>query len=539
MPLALAAAAFFITAINLALPGYAMVSAWMPHILLFPFLFYVVVCAWVASGNPRPLPLLAGAGMLLVHIHVAQCLLAGALGGAACVSGFLRSRGAAWIKPAAAAALVVACFLAPILVEIAIHEPDNLDAILSYSRAHPGQQKSWGAAAWYFGSFLVYIAQPQAAPPVPASLVSAFLTPRVAGYWALFAAAAACAWLAFRRSRPPLPPMLAFAALAGVAASILFVCWGTRIAGELYNFNGFFVYGMQLLFWLLLAAVIAKAAPARVLRAAWPAALVVLALCAPSFKISYHGLPELGGLGAHLPPPGTGGVRLDFAPADWTTAAGVAVQMARQGRPFCVVPEWEFAFGRRYVCPEVLARPRLLVSSAPGLTCAPPCRTLLREPNLSVALDPPAWNKLPLALDGTGGPGIKEDFYPPEQGGTWTRRAASIRFALAPDLGAGPCCRLRVLGSVLPGRPAELTLNGRKAGTIDHIWNSTAEFVVGRDWFRPGQENRVVLEVPNAGPLPGDYRELGMRFERLIEPLDKSGAAPRSGLLSGYHPPYG
>ena len=51
----------------------------MPHVLLFPFLFFVAVCAVVAIGEVSKLPLLTLAGLLLIHGHTAQPLFVGTL----------------------------------------------------------------------------------------------------------------------------------------------------------------------------------------------------------------------------------------------------------------------------------------------------------------------------------------------------------------------------------------------------------------------------------------------------------------------------
>ena len=509
-PLALAAAALLLATINHDLPGSAPVSVWMPHVALFPFLFFLAVCASVATGEMRRLPLLAGAGMLLVHLHVAQCLFVTVLGGAACFSGFRRRGASPWRRPAIVAAVVACVFLVPILLEIALYEPDNLDHVLAYSRQHPGAQKSLGEAVWYFGSFLAYLPAPDNTKPGVASLWASFARPYVILYWVAFAALATLLW---RRKRKALSPFLRLAALACAVASALFLFWGTRIADELYNFNGYFIYSVQLMLWLVLAALLAQAMPKRAAVAAWAAALVLLAALSPRFKMSYFGLPLLPAIAADIPRAEAGKLRLEFPHAEWSNAAGIAIQLARQGKPFCVAPGWEFAFGRPNVCAEESITQTYVMFAPPE--CRPPCRMVFQQPGLAVALRPPVWCRLPLEFNAEDGADIKENFNAPEHELRWTRRTGIIRFALAKDFTGRQSIRIRVEASTGPGRPAKLLLNGRVAGSMDHMWNSAAEFVVGREWFRPGEENRLVFEVPNAGPIHPDYRELGLRFERL------------------------
>lgn len=512
-PLALAAAAAVTATINHDLAGSAPVSVWMPHVALFPFLFFLALCASVAAGEIRRLPLLAGAGMLLVHLHVAQCLFAAALGGTACVFGFRRRGAAPWRRPAVAAAAVVCVFLAPILLEIALYEPDNLDTVLAYMREHRGAQKTIGQAIWYFCTYLVYLPAPDVAQPGFASLWASFARPYVVLYWLAFAALTALAVLSWRLKRKALPPFLRLAAAGCAAASALFLFWGTRIGGELYNFNGYFIYSVQLLLWFVLAAVLARAMPKRAAVAAWAAALAALALLSPRFKITYAGMPSLPAIAAAIPRLEPGRLRLDFPHDEWPNAAGVGIHLARQGKPFCVVPQWEFAFGRPYVCREQ-SMTQTLVLFAPR-ECRPPCRMLFQQSNYAVALRPPAWCRLPVEFGAEDGADVKQLFHPPEDGRRWTGRTGVIRFALAKDFTGSESIRIRVEASTVPGRPARLLLNGHAAGEMDRMWNSAAEFVVERKWFLPGEENRLVFEVPNAGPIHPDYRELGLRFKCL------------------------
>ncbi|MGA8873982.1 MAG: hypothetical protein WB555_00545, partial [Candidatus Korobacteraceae bacterium] len=79
VPAALSLSLLFIYIVNRTIAGSAILSIWMPHVLMFPFLFFVTVCAAVAIGEVSKLPLLAFAGLLLLHGHTAQPLFVGTL----------------------------------------------------------------------------------------------------------------------------------------------------------------------------------------------------------------------------------------------------------------------------------------------------------------------------------------------------------------------------------------------------------------------------------------------------------------------------
>jgi hypothetical protein len=55
-PLALTGAVLWMMAVNYTVPTGAMVSPWMPHVALFPFLFFLTAGVSVASGRIDHLP---------------------------------------------------------------------------------------------------------------------------------------------------------------------------------------------------------------------------------------------------------------------------------------------------------------------------------------------------------------------------------------------------------------------------------------------------------------------------------------------------
>ncbi len=104
-----------------------------------------------------------------------------------------------------------------------------------------------------------------------------------------------------------------------------------------------------------------------------------------------------------------------------------------------------------------------------------------------------------------------------EHGARWTRDSAAELLLPLPEGWRGKRCRLeleagangrQVLELGLDGGPlARFTLEGREPARV------TAEFAAAR--LRPGQVQRLGLQLPQARSLPNDPRRLGLRFVRL------------------------
>src|ERR1019366_6867458 len=263
-PLALAAAVLVIYNVNLSHPGSALVSSWMPHVALFPFLFFASACASVAAGRVGHLPLLALGAMTVVHLHVAQILFAGVLSLAACLAALVWALRApasrrAFRQHAPAVALsvgIVALFLLPMVLDLVLPKPNNLDYVRAYLQLSPDPHQGIGVSSRYLLGFLTF--SPDAVSPVyaPASdlLAQAAHTPHVAICWALFAAGLGTS-VAMAVRHPKLLSRFTWVALAeGVVIVALFLYWADRITGGMYQFNGFFIYSLHLLGLFLIAA---------------------------------------------------------------------------------------------------------------------------------------------------------------------------------------------------------------------------------------------------------------------------------------------
>lgn len=118
---------------------YSLAGPWVPVFVIAPFLLLLVASASVAAGRARHLWLLAAAGGLLVHAHVAFSLFVTVLTAAAVLTwavteragprALLRRSPRSW----ATAGLVVAAFLVPIALNTALNWPGEIPKYLTFS----------------------------------------------------------------------------------------------------------------------------------------------------------------------------------------------------------------------------------------------------------------------------------------------------------------------------------------------------------------------------------------------------------------------
>jgi len=501
-PLAAGAAVWLIWSVNHAQPGAALVSLWMPNVALFAFLFFAAACASVAVGRAEDLPLLALGAMVMIHLHVAQLLFAGVMSLAACAAlavsvrrGLGRHAGAIGLS-----AGIVGLFVAPMVVELLVHKPNNLDYVRAYLERYPNPNQGMLVAARYLLSFLTFSkdADLRVYAPTYGLLAQAVQTPAVMTYWGIFGAGL-CAAGAMAVSCRKLISRFMWVVLAecGLIAG-LFLYWANRITGDMYNFNGFFFYSIHLLGLFLIAGVVSgwqvnrRPGVGRWGRALWAVPLVSIAAVPGEFRNTNPGDPAVLSIAGGLR--GTEAYELLFQHDDWITATGVANQLVRRGQAFCVTHDWGFMFGHEYEC-RAGTTPR------------------------KVAITRNAWFdlgrlplKLPVAIDTEEVWARREGFfaaeYAPEGNHCWSGRSASLTFTLEIEAVVAEY-RVTMTGSVLPDRPVEVSINGHRLGVADGIWKSSTSFRAVREWLRPGEMNTMTFETANAGPITGDARELG------------------------------
>ncbi len=496
-PLALGAAVLLIFEVNHAQPGSALVSLWMPHVALFAFLFFASACASVAAGRIGHLPLVALGAMLLVHLHMAQFLFAGVMSLGACAALAAGRRDfRQHARTIALSAGIVILFLAPIGLELVLHKPNNLDYLRAYLEKYPNPNQGIAVAARYLLGFLTFSPDIDRRVYAPASglAAQAAANPLVVAYWLLFAAGL-CMAVAMAVRCPKLLSRFTWIVLAECAViSVLFLYWANRITGEMFNFNGFFFYAIHLLGLFLIAGTVSswqatfRPGLRRWCRLVWAVALLSIVAVAGEFRNPDQGNPAIQKISEQLRSPDR--YELLFQHDDWQTAVGVANRLARRRQDFCVTGNWGFMFGYEYVCAPAAAPRKVVITQSAAYE-------LGSQPL-----------KLPVTIDMEEVAARKDGFYAPEGDHCWSRRTASLAFGLDRDAGAA-AYRVTLTGSVLPERPVQVSLNGRRVGVADGIWKSSVSFVAGGDALRPGEINRLTFDTANSGPIAGDARELG------------------------------
>ena len=526
VPAALSLSLFFIYIVNRTIPGSAILSIWMPHVLLFPFLFFVAVCAVVAIGEVSKLPLLTLAGLLLIHGHTAQPLFVGTLSFMSIATlWFRKGRGSSLKqfvrhnrKSVAISLILCVLFATPIVLEAFLDRPNNLHAILVYSAGHRGLQQRPGLALKYEASFLAFVPDTEIVLPAKsAHLISLGGSKTyVVLYWCL-------GWLLiglligiYGKKWAAIPFFWKYVAAEILVVSLLFYIWTLKMGGPLFNFNGFFFFGVQLLALMVMAALVldgfnitARPAVAIILCALIPTSMFA---ARDEFKNGWPGEPVTDRIYAAIPPD-IGPVHLRFIWDDWLQVLGVAYRMEREGRPFCLDNPWIFSFDPKNVCRDMDSLKNLVLTRVPR-ECNPPCRELLKDPSFELQLIPYPFLKLPFDIKPNNIQTLNIDFMTDENGPSWSGRTSTVYFRLAPDFGDAARVRVTVLGNATPGRPAQIILNGHTLGTIS-AGPSSSDFVVDRSILRAGEENALVIQVDNAGPAGPDPRTFGFDWNGL------------------------
>jgi hypothetical protein len=365
IPLVLVAGALHFSAVNYNLPASSFQSVWLPHVLLFPFLCFLVACAAMASGSlTEILPAIVCGGML-VHGHVAQPLFVVPFFILACVAfatgSLMRRQSAATELRKHRNRLIVSgmllmVFLLPIFLDWLKAEKSNLHLFQLHLAQHSGDHKTVSQSLAYLCTFLCYLAEPEKIFDAAGKPDMEFLWERwpFTAVWILIAVALlAFAPIASRRSNRFVRWLYIYFGI-GIALTI---CWGVLQSGLMFNFNSYFNFG--LLFVAVILVIIALCAYVPV--PANPRSAIVFSLAAIPlylatvypwrFDIVFRDQQQaiqLSGLKNFAENDGGAVKYLKFNHPDWPWAAGVAVALQRLGFQFAVPPQWEFMFGREH-----------------------------------------------------------------------------------------------------------------------------------------------------------------------------------------------
>ncbi|HYJ06864.1 MAG TPA: hypothetical protein VEX43_17160 [Chthoniobacterales bacterium] len=368
IPLLLVFGGLHFATVNSVIRDSVFTSIWAPHVLLFPFLCFLIACASLASGDAKALVAATVAGSFLVHGHVAQplfvvpCFL---LAIAVLLGRSRRSNGsfAAAIRlhkrPILISGGIVVLALVPLVIDATRGRQSNLNLILQHFSGHSGDRKTLPASLIYLATFFSYVANPETFCDQITGGSLRFLRDRwhfVAAWVAIALGLLGFGWRAFRRNR--------FAAWLGIyfiLSTGLTVCWGVMQNGPMFNFNGFFNFGLIFILLILVAAVLCDAIPVKASRTA-SIGLGILGLllfvpvtrgwrlAAEMPSVSYP--PTLSsGLASATQADGARTKFLVFPHGDWPQAVGVALALERLGYNYAITPEWAFMFGRDHARP--------------------------------------------------------------------------------------------------------------------------------------------------------------------------------------------
>lgn len=528
-PAALGLSLLFIYVVNCTIPGSAIFSIWMPHVLMFCFLFFLTAGASLAGGRTAHLPWMILSGCTLIHGHVAQPLFVGTLGTMAVVTVWWRcgrSIGTARFirqnrKAIAVSLLVIVVFSLPIVLDVTLHHDNNVRAILRHSALHQGLQQPFLKSLKYESSFFAFIAKPEVVLESPrAGLIKkALARPEVATLWCLGALMLGLTLWLFRKSHDSVSLFVRYGVFEILVVAALFYYWTLKMTGALFNFNGYFFFSVELLALLLMASVILDGFQLNVK----PTLSVVLCALMPlsmfagqrGFLNTEKGEIETDRLVATLPQIDGQPVHLSFDGGDWMIEAGIASRLQHEHQSFCVDDLWAFTFGRDHRCQQFKNLDNLILSRVPE-ACEAPCRLLMKDDRFELELTPYPELKLPFTIKPDDRTSLNKGFneFLGTAGPVWATAHATIYFRLAPDFGDAPRVRLKIFGTANPDHPVKILLNDHFLGTIT-AGHDTSEFTVDRTLLVPG-ENRLVIQVDDPLKVPGDPqnnpRVLGFSF---------------------------
>ena len=365
VPVILLAGALHFGAVNYHIPASSFESIWPPHVLLFPFLCFVIACAAIGSGSLAEILPAVVSGSMLVHGHVAQPLFVIPFFILACVAfatGSLVRRQSITtelrkhrIQLLISAALLMV-FLLPIVMDALKGEKSNLHHIRQHLAVHSDDHKTVSQSLVYLCTFFCYLAEPEKIFSSNGTANFAFLWERwpFTAIWAAIAVAA-LVWMpiAFRQTNRFVRWLYIYLGF-GLALTI---CWGVLQNGPMFNFNSYFNFG--LIFVAVILVVIGTcsylAGPfnRRTGIALGSAAILLYLTTAYSWRchIAFRDLnqvTEFTGLKEFAQKDGKTVKFLKFNHPDWPWVAGVALALERLGYGFAVAPRWEFMFGAEH-----------------------------------------------------------------------------------------------------------------------------------------------------------------------------------------------
>lgn len=534
----------------------AIYSVWPPHVLLMPFLCFLVACAAVAAGDRAALPLFVLAGGFLVHGHIAQPLFVGPMGLGALVLAARKWRGR-WREIAASPAgvlsmVLAALFLLPLVLDLFAGRASNAYAVWLHIKYQSDHGKSLFKSLLCYGSYFLGMNDPTMFNRLTATTHVPFV--RHAGLLAgWLITLAASAWYLLRRRPGSGADDVRFGRLLlgfWVAASALTLVWGMRQDGGFTNFNSHFNH--SLVFAVALIAIVALTHVLPPTPRALGLCVVVASAIAFVVMIPYE--VEIGTRGddaearmrslldADPRPAAPKLLVIDVQPdrVEWYEAVTAARALQRRGIPFYVTPDWQVMFGAdrvfanqgdlldhgglsiwRIVRHTRAPRGAHELNSESSVVFVPPAQLAAFPLDLSFArgTKPP-----PFAIYGLGGA---------EEGWTWTTAKVVAFEFTAPTAPADLEFALDASGFTSTAHPAgqraTLVVNGDVVGhaTFDDS-RQVLKGTIPRATWNARTPCTIRIDLPDAiSPAElgesDDRRVLGLRIYRLsVRPAAKS-----------------
>lgn len=484
--------ALFAFAVHLQLADHAFISTWPPHVLLMPFLCFLVGVSSIAAGNISHLPITVLAGCFLVHGHVAQPLYVVPLFSLAYGTVWWRegrrfsNKRAFWRAsraPHLLSGVCIAVFLVPLVIDVCAGAQSNFAKILEFETSFHDSSKPLWKAIVYFVSFFGYVKKQELFLSIFGPERSAAIGEHVLGYWIWgVMIAAVLSWIVRSHlERRPGPPVFV-RVLTGFTACafLLSLYWGTVQIGPMYEYNGYFFYAILGCVLLLFCALV-SALP-------FPhqntGALILYAAAAVvGWQRQYTPLP-IDYTNRKIPPavrqalasdPRTAAPKyLLFNRGDWGEAVSIALALAREGREFRADADWGTKFA-----PDAEFEPAPPAFDFSGvstwrLSRAGPSNTgsLIRD-NLRVYFEPLPFDPHNATIDCSENGNLELytlfGFTSPLESATWTIRPYAGLVFDSPPISSDLSVTFFAEPFACPGipgnQPMTLTVNGQEVFT--------------------------------------------------------------------------
>lgn len=434
-------------------PG-AFLVLWPPFVLILPFALFLVTAAHVSGGGWSSLPWLALSGGFLVHGHVAQSLFVGPLAIIALVLGLRSSRAQGTnTTPTRRIGLItvglVALFLLPLMLDVALGRDSNLYRILLHLRSNAQPATGFVNAAGSTLSYFGYCTHQEQWWGIEAKGTwQEFFGRHYPGLivWSTILTVAVAIFRKIPRQSDVAALRFVRSLLLQCAGALaLTVVWGLLQHGDITYFNSYFMFGLMLA--ILIAVTIYCG---EILRPAWlrstiPLAVIAVVAFEEKLYSPMYGLTPLGTeIEAHLPAL-LQADRQPLAPKvlvfsdDWVETVTLAAALQRRSIDFRVSPVRRVMFGADHVlrASEQTAQKgavswwRIVKTDKLGPN------DLRIGPSTSLhSAAPPQLPTLPTLLDfsdnGNTGPYCVFGFSGPEKSFSWTEATiATLQFTAA------------------------------------------------------------------------------------------------------------